>query len=167
MIKSKLIIMLLWVGFSAFSQSTVVLGLETNQPDVNYKRGTAALGMGGFFDDAKTRDYLYYQTSIGMSIFNGIRNLFKDGQTNEFYFENGVYKNQQIDKFTNIRKYAGSIGIELFSQIGGTPCNSNYDFDTTFRKKPNPTFYEPDTDFVPIPKEGESMREFQRNLWCG
>lgn len=147
---------------AGFSQTTVVINCETNLPDVNYKRGTAAPGMGGFFDNVKTREYLDYQRSIGMTIFNGIRNLFKDGQTNEFYFENGEYKNQQIPKFTNIRKYAGDLGFELISQVGGTPTNSNYEFDSTYYKQPWGDTS--DTDFAPIPKEGKSMQEFQRNF---
>lgn len=163
MFKSNAIIILLLSSFSIFSQTTVVLNRETNLPDVNYKRGTAAPGMGGFFDNDKTRDYLDYQRSIGMNIFNGIRNLFKDGETNEFYYENGEYKNQQIAKFTSIRKYANSLGFELISQVGGTPRNSNYDFDTTFRKK-KAWVFEPDVDFAPIPAAGTSMSEFQRNF---
>ena len=144
--------------------SVVVDLSRSGGPDVTYKRGTAAPGMGGFFDSEKMRDYLDYQSSIEMNIFNGIRNLFKDPETDEFYYEDGDYKNQQIDKFTDIRKYAHEKGFELISQVGGTPRNSNYEFDTTYRKTSDPTFYEPHTDFAPIPAEGESMQEFQRNF---
>lgn len=162
MVKTFISTVLIICSTTAFSQSTVVLDWESNKPDVNYKRGTAAPGMGGFFDNDKTRDYLDYQRSIGMTIFNGIRNLFKDPETNEFYFENGEYKNQQIPKFTNIRKYAADLGFELISQVGGTPQNSNYEFDSTYYKQP---WGETDnTDFAPIPKEGKSMQEFQRNF---
>jgi hypothetical protein len=165
MVKTFISTVLIICSTTAFSQTTIVADWANNsKPDVTYKRGTAAPGMGGFFDDAKTRDYLDYQRSIGMNIFNGIRNLFKDGQTNEFYFENGEYKNQQIPKFTNIRKYAHSKGLELISQVGGTPRNSNYEFDSTFYKGPYTPTFEPWTDFAPIPKEGKSMQEFQRNF---
>jgi hypothetical protein len=122
---------------------------NNSKPDVTYKRGTAAPGMGGFFDNDKTRDYLDYQRSIGMTIFNGIRNLFKDGETNEFYFENGEYKNQQIPKFTNIRKYAANLGFELISQVGGTPRNSNYEFDSVLTIKGHIHPFEPWVDFAP------------------
>ncbi len=150
---------------SAFSQTTLVTNWKNNsQPKVTYKRGISAPGQNGFFDNAKTREFVDIQASFGMGIFNGIRNLFLDPETNEFYYQNGIFGNRQLAAFTNIRAYTADKGFELISQVGGTPRNSAYGFDTTYRKTPDPTFYEPDADFAPIPKEGFYMKEFQRNF---
>lgn len=162
MIKSTLSIILLWCSFVAFSQSTVTVDWFSNsKPEITYKRGSAAPGMNGFKDSQQTREFIDIQASLGMTAHNGIRNLFKDPETNEFYQENGVYKNQQRAAFTNIRKYAASKGLELISQVGGTPGNSGYEFDSSFYKV---LPWGPWTDFAPIPKEGTSMQEFQRNF---
>ena len=160
MIKAFSLVILL-LSLSASSQTTVELEWDTRLPDVDYKRGTAAPGVGGFFDSDKMRDYLDYQSSIGMEIFNGIRNIFKDPETNEFYYEDGEYKNQQIPEFTNIRKYAHNLGFELISQVGGTPRNSNYEFDSTYYKV---LPWGPWTDFAPLPALGESMTQYQKNF---
>ena len=95
---------LIFNSIFAFLQTTVNVDWESkSKPEVTYKRGTAEPAKGGFFDDVQTREYIDYQRFIGMTIFNGIRNLFKDPETNEFYFENGENIKQQIPKFTNIR----------------------------------------------------------------
>lgn len=154
--------LLLLLCLNVVSQTTVNIDWN-KQTELTYKRGVAAPGVGGFFDTPKMRDFLSYQSSIGMGIFNGVRNLFKDPATNEFYQENGIYKNQQIDKFTNIRKHAHAVGLEMISQVGGTPRNSGYAFDTTYRRSKSWVFV-PSTDFAPIPAEGFSMQEFQRNF---
>jgi hypothetical protein len=160
-----LLLLIAIIGLPAYSQTTVTTNLLDNRmPEIIYKRGPAAPGMGGYFDSPKMREFVDITVSRDFNIINCIRNLFKDGQTDEFYQENGVFKNQQIPKFTDIRKYTHDAGLEIISQVGGTPRNSGYAFDTTFRKKPDPTFYEPDVDFAPIPAEGESMSEFQRNF---
>lgn len=160
-----LLSIILICSLAGFAQSTVTVSVtENNRPEVSYKRGIAAPGMNGFFNSTDMRDFIDYQSSIGMNIFNGIRNLFKDPETNEFYQEDGIYKNQQIAKFTDIRKYAENAGFELISQVGGTPQNSGYEFDTTYRKSPDPASFKIDGDFAPLPKEGQSMQEFQRNF---
>ena len=136
-----------------------------NKPEVNYKRGVAAPGQNGFFDSAAMRDFMDNQASIGMTMFNGIRNLFKDPETDEFYQENGLFKNRQITKFTDAVNYAYETGFELIIQAGGTPRNSGYEFDTSFYKgEVTPDNFVPWTDFAPIPAEGESMSAFQENF---
>ena len=136
-----------------------------NKPEVNYKRGVAAPGQNGFFDSAAMRDFMDNQASIGMTMFNGIRNLFKDPETDEFYQENGLFKNRQITKFTDAVNYAYETGFELIIQAGGTPRNSGYEFDTSFYKgEATPDNFVPWTDFAPIPAEGESMSAFQENF---
>lgn len=162
MYKTTFAILLLISSITAFSQTTITVDWANNsKPEISYKRGPAAPGQNGFKDSQQTRDFLDIHASLGMTIHNGIRNLFKDPETNEFYQENGVYKNQQIAAFTNIRKYAASKGFELISQVGGTPLNSGYEFDSSYYKV---LPWEPNADFAPIPKEGTSMQEFQRNF---
>ncbi len=134
---------------------------NNNKPAINYKRGSASPGQNGFRESQQTRNFLDIQASLGMTIHNGIRNLFKDPETTEFYQENGVFKNQQNPAFTSIRQYATSKGFELISQVGGTPRNSGYEFDSSYYKV---LPWEPWTDFAPIPKEGVPMQEFQRNF---
>ncbi len=130
-------------------------------PDVNIRKGVAAPGQNGFFNDQETRDYLDYITLEGATIFNGTRNLFKDPETTEFYNLNGVFKNRQIPAFTDIRKYAKDAGLEMISQVGGTPLNSGYEFDKSYYKV---LPWGPMNDFAPLPKTGNSMQEFQRNF---
>jgi len=156
-------LILMFGSISAHSQ-TVLRVDWSQQTELTYKRGYASPGMGGFFDSVKMREYLQHLSASDVTIFNGIRNLYKDPATKEFYQEDGIYKNRQLDKFTTIRKYAQSVGLEMISQVGGTPQNSGYRFDTTFRKRPDPNFYEPDVDFAPLPAEGESMQAFQHNF---
>lgn len=162
MFKTSISIILFLSSITAFSQTTLTVDWANNsKPEVNYKRGAAAPGMNGFKDSDQTRQFLDIQASLGMTIHNGIRNLFKDPETNEFYQENGVFKNRQNAAFTNIRKYAALKGFELISQVGGTPRNSGYEFDSSYYKVAP---WGPNTDFAPIPKEGTSMQEFQRNF---
>ncbi len=160
--KAKFLLLFLTGVLAAYAQTSITVDWANNtQPKVEYKRGPAAPGMNGFKDSQQTREFLDIQALLGMTIHNGIRNLFKDPETNEFYQENGVFKNQQRAAFTTIRQYAASKGFELISQVGGTPGNSGYEFDSSFYKV---LPWGPWTDFAPIPKEGTSMQEFQRNF---
>ena len=162
MYKSTIAILLLISNIAAFSQTTLTVDWANNsKPEVTYKRGPAAPGQNGFNDSQQTREFLDIHASLGMTIHNGIRNLFKDPETNEFYQENGVFKNQQLAEYTTIRQYAASKGFELISQVGGTPRNSGYEFDSSYYKVAP---WGPNADFAPIPKEGISMQEFQRNF---
>lgn len=143
--------------FGAAVSSTVTVNVTGNGgPDVNYKRGVAAPGQNGFFDTQQSRDYLDYVSSEGADIFNGIRNLYKDPQTTEFYNESGVFKNRQIAAFTDIRKYANGKGVEMISQVGGTPTNSGYSLATNYILEGG--------DYAPLPSTGTSMTEFQKNF---
>lgn len=162
MSKITFAILLFISNITAFSQTTITADWANNsKPVVSYKRGPAAPGQNGFKDSQQTREFLDIHASLGMNIHNGIRNLFKDPETNEFYQENGVFKNQQSAVYTDIRKYAASKGFELISQVGGTPGNSGYEFDSSYYKV---LPWGPNADFAPLPKEGTFMQEFQRNF---
>lgn len=157
-LKVLALIILICPVFRSLAQSTVQIDITAKGgPDITYKRGVAAPGVNGFFDSQQTRDFLDYQKSIGMTMFNGIRNIYKDvPTTNEFYQESGMYKNQQISKFTDIRIYAKNVGFEMISQVGGTPTNSGYEID--------PNYICSCEDFAPLPSPGTSMKEYQRNF---
>jgi hypothetical protein len=158
MIKNYAIAMfLLCVLSNTKAQTTIQINLnQKGGPDLNYKRGVAAPGVGGFFDDQQTRAFLDKQKELGMEIFNGIRNIYKDPLTDEFYQEGGVFKNRQIAPFTDIRKYANALNFEMISQVGGTPTNSGYDLALNYSCTCE--------DYAPIPAVGTSMTEFQRNF---
>lgn len=136
-------------------------------PDVNYLRGIASGGVGGFTDSVPTnRAVIDVDTAVGNQIVNGMRNLYKEPNYGEFTKDaNGVYHNQQKTVYTNLLKYVRNIKtnpsekLMLINQIGGTPHIAP---DTVYPLALQ--YLDTESDYVPLPKIGAPMTAFQNNF---
>lgn len=141
---------------------TIVTNLtQSGGPDINYLRGMAIGGNGGFVDtNANPKLVMDLMTTNNFQAINGIRNLYSEPKLGdgEFYKEGTIYKNRQKADYTNIRNYAKNKGFVIINQVAGTPdnsANSLYSLDTSY--------FTSDGDYVPLPTIGTSMTAFQNN----
>ncbi|GEC72760.1 hypothetical protein SAMN05443543_11512 [Flavobacterium flevense] len=149
------------LNVSVINQTIVTNLTQSGGPDINYLRGMALGGNGGFVDtNTNPKTVMDLMSTNNFKAINGIRNLYKEPKlgNGEFYKEGTVYKNRQQADYTNIRNYAKNKGFVIINQVAGTPDNTSnplYPLDTSY--------FTSDGDYVPLPTTGASMQAFQDN----
>lgn len=105
----------------------------TEGPEINYKRGTAGPGMGGFYNTTQNSNFIYDISSRGVDVFVGCHNYYREEtpKYNELYnWDTGEYKAEICDLFVDIRVKAYQQGIEMVNIMGS--CPKGYRIDPEF-----------------------------------
>ena len=157
--------------------------------DLNYKRGAAGPGTGGFYDTDQNRAFIDRLSSKGVNVFVGCHNYYREEtpKYNELYnWDTGAYEAAICDLFVDIRVQAYQQGIEMINIMGSCPKGYRIDPDYMVNdmdqplpddektegedKSPMETFQGVLSDYIRM-SEAEIGRRLgvsdYHSIWCG
>lgn len=132
-------------------------------PEINYKRGTAGPGKGGFYNTSTNSKFIDNISSKGVNVFVGCHNYYREEtpKYNELYnWDTKKHEAALCDMFVDIRVQAYRQGIEMINIMGSCPKGYRTDPDFVFNDIDQPL---PDDEMT----DGETespMQVFQRVL---
>lgn len=157
--------------------------------ELNYKRGLAGPGMGGFYNTTQNSQFISDISSRGVNLYVGCHNYYREEtpKYNELYnWQTGEYKAEICDLFVDIRVQAYEQGMEMVNIMGSCPkgyrVDPEYKFDDIDQPLPDDEMIDGETQspmeiFQGVLPEYINMSEDEigrrlgindyHAIWCG
>lgn len=136
---------------------------ESGGADLNYKRGFAGPGVGGFYNTTNNINFISQISSWGIDLFVACHNYYREEtpKYNELYnWTSRKHEAALCDEFLNIRVHSYLKGVELVNIMGSCPKGYRIDPDYIVEDIDQPL-----PDDMMVGGETESpMSTFQRVL---